>query len=272
MIPVLLVALSVAPPASAAEMRTEIRIGGTGGAMKAISLLADEFRKSHPGIDFKVIYTLGTSGGLRALGAGGLDLSISSRPLKNSERSQGLREMEYARTPFVFAVSKKSRVSEITFAQLVDIYSGRLMKWPDGAPIRVVMRPASDTDTDELKKMSAEMKKAVEGALSREGSIMAIRDDEAVDALEKIAGSIGPSTLGIILSEQRQLKALTLDGAKPTVENIAQGRYPYFKQRFLITRGVPSAPVQAFISFINSEKGRKILSQTGHWVVKDTLK
>lgn len=260
--------LAAAPAASAETLR----IGGTGGAMGAVRLLAEEFKKSHPHIETTILPHLGTSGGIKALIAGELDISISSRPLKESERGQGLTEREYARTPFVFAVSKRSAVSGVTRKQIVDIYSGAMATWPDGVPVRVVLRPAADTDTAVLKAMSAEMKSAVESALSREGMIMATRDQECADALEKIAGSIGPSTVALLLSERRQLKALPLDGVAPTSENAAQGRYPYFKHRFVITKGTPSPAAQAFIAFIASAKGRRILTETGHWIVGERLK
>ncbi|MDQ5909896.1 MAG: phosphate transport system substrate-binding protein [Pseudomonadota bacterium] len=92
----------------------------------------------------------------------------------------------------------------------------------------------------------------------------------AVKAVPKGAIDIGLSsrdfTLALILSENRPLRALILNGVEPTVENTATGRYPYHKRLFLITRAEPTAKVQQFKAFLDTPTGRDILAGTGCWI------
>ena len=135
----------------------EIKIGGTGAGLGTMRLLADAFARQVPEVNVSVPPSLGSSGGIRAVVGGALDIAVSSRPLKEDERKLGATEIEYGRTPFVFAVASKSKVTAITNGQLADIYAGRLVNWPDGTRIRLVLRPAGESDTAQVKSMSPDI-------------------------------------------------------------------------------------------------------------------
>src|SRR3989338_2515671 len=78
------------PPASAgAGDDYKIRIGGSGGALGAMKIIAAAFKKTHPRADVVVLPSLGSGGGIKAAIAGSLDVGLSSRPLKDTERAQG---------------------------------------------------------------------------------------------------------------------------------------------------------------------------------------
>jgi len=243
-----------------------IKIGGTGSALGTIRLLADAFAKQDPDFRATIVPNLGSSGGIKALAGGAIDLAVASRPIKDDERKLGLTEIEYGRTPFVFAVATRSSVTAISVRQIADIYAGKMASWSDGGPIRVVLRPASDFDTDMVKSLSPEVRQALSVAERRPGVAFSVTDQDAANDIEKIAGAIGPSSRALILSEKRPLRALKLDGVEPTTKNIASGSYRYYKAVFLVTGAKRPAAVQRFIAFIQSPAGRKILAQTGHWV------
>jgi phosphate transport system substrate-binding protein len=245
----------------------EIRIGGTGGALGTIQILADAYNKSQSDAKVVVVPNLGSSGGIRAVIAGAIQIGLSGRLLKDAELSQGAKEIEYGRTPFVFATSvNNAGVAAITTPQLVEIYSGRMERWSDGTKIRLVLRPENDSDTESVRKISPELNQAALLASKRSGMLVAVTDHDAADYLEKLSGSVGTTTLAMILSEKRSLKALKLNGAEPSVKGIAQGSYPYYKQMMLVTG--PKTPLSAtrFIAFVQSPAGRQILARTGHWV------
>ncbi len=138
-----------------------IRIGGTGGALGTMQQLAKAFKKTHPDVNIVLFPSLGSSGGISAVQEGALDIAISSRPLDDAEHNRGLVAIEYAKTPFVFVISSKSSITGLTTRQAVEIYEGGMQSWPDGSPIRLVMRPERDSDTALLKSMSDAMKNAV---------------------------------------------------------------------------------------------------------------
>jgi phosphate transport system substrate-binding protein len=244
----------------------EFVIGGSGAAIGTMEQLAQEFHAKNPDIRVRIVPSLGSSGGIRAVLDGVIGLAVTSRALTASERKLGAVEIEFARTPFVFAVSKRSPVSMITTRELADIYSGKLTVWPDGSLIRIVLRPASDIDTDMVKNISAEIRRGVLATEARPGVRFSVNDQDAASDLEKIPGAIGPTTLALITSESRALRALKLDGQEPSPANAATGAYPYFKSLFLVTGAKRTAAVELFIAFMKLPAAEKIILGNGQWI------
>lgn len=265
------VLVALAGPASVSAA-ADITIGGTGNAIGTMTLLGQAFGTQSPGTKVTVVPSLGTSGAFRAVTKGALDIGLSSRAATQEERKLGITSLEYARTPLVFVVSTKTRATALTLDQVVDIYAGKLATWPDGNQIRPVLRQPGDDNTRQLRAMSPALEQALSLAERRQGMPFAVTDQEAAAKTETIPGALGVSTLGLIMSEDRRLRALALDGVEPTADNGASGRYPHVKTLFLITAADPSPAVRQFIAFIQSPAGRAILTRTGHWIPQPTAK
>jgi phosphate transport system substrate-binding protein len=242
-----------------------LKIGGTGAVLGTMHRLAEEFSAGNSDIQVTTVPSLGSSGSIKAVLAGAIGLAVTSRAMNESDRKLGAVEMEYARTPFVFAVSTKSKVTAITSGELADIYAGRMVAWADASPVRIVLRPASDIDTEMAGNISPEMRRALAAAQARPGVQFAVNDQDAADDLERIPGAIGPSSLALIVSEKRALRALKLDGKEPTPMSAASGAYPYYKRLFFVTGAKRSAAVERFVAFVQSPAGRKILAGNGQW-------
>jgi phosphate transport system substrate-binding protein len=249
--------------AAAAE---EIKIGGTGNALGTMWLLGDAFNKQNPDMKVTLLPSVGSSGAIKAVPKGALDIGLSSRALTEEERKLGMNTVEYARTPLVFAVAAKSRVTALTLDQIADIYSGKMANWPDGSQIRPVLRQATEDTTREMMRMSPAMNKAMSVALLRPGMPFASSDQDSADKTENIPGALGVMALALITSENRPLRALVLNGVEPTASNAASGKYPHVKRFFLVTRSNPSAAVKRFIAFMQSPAGREILIQAGNYL------
>lgn len=249
---------------AAADAPQTLRIGGTGTALGSMRLIAEAFMQRRPGTEIVVLPSLGTGGGIKALLAGAIGVALSGRALKDEEQAKGAADREYARTPFVFAVRRDNKLAEISSEQLVRIYAGEITAWPDGLPLRLVMRPATEADILILRRLSPAMDQAVLGAMRRQGLLIAATDQENADMLERLPGSFGATTLGLILAERRALKPLALDGVVPTPAAVASGAYPLFKPLHLVT-ALRSAPLAAeFVAFVGSAEGQAILASVGH--------
>ena len=262
----LLSAAIPAGPACAGGKSTAIVIGGTGSALGGIKEIAKVFRKEHPEITVSFVPSLGSSGGIKAALAGSLDLALSARPLTDSEREQGASAVEYARTPFLFTTKDASHAASLTLRKVASIYGGEAPQWPDGTPLRLVLRPENDMDTMLLRSMSPEMDLAVQKAVRRQGILVAVTDQENADALVKVKGAFGAITLAQILAEKRPLVPLSLDGVAPGVDTLAEGRYPFSKVFYAISTPRSSSATRQFIEYLISPKARAILTRTGHLV------
>jgi phosphate transport system substrate-binding protein len=252
---------------SAASVHAEdIKIGGTGAALGTMQLLAEAYAKSHPNTKITVLPSLGSGGGIKAVLSGVLQIGLSARPLTEDEVKAGAVGVEYGRTPLVFATSATTKTGGLTTQNLVDIYSGKTEQWPDGAKIRLVLRPIGDSDSELINNLSPAMRETTRAAEQRRGMSFAVTDQVAANNIEKTPGALGPSTLALILSENRQIKALMLNGIAPSAKSIADGSYPMYKQLLLITGPKTLPTAHEFVSFVRSAAGREILLQTGHWV------
>lgn len=243
----------------------ELRLGGTGAGLANIQSLAEAFAASRPGLGVKFVPSLGSSGGIKALLAGVLDVSVSARRLKDEESAKGAVAVEYARTPFVFATRSKV-VSGFSLSKLVQMYAGDVDEWPDGSPVRLVLRPTTDSDTQLLRAMSEDMSRAVDRAYARPGFIEVQTDQDNADALESVSGSIGTATLGQIIAENRSLRVLAVDGVEPRAAAAAAGRYPFLKVLFLVVRSDASPLVAQFVAYAQSPEARAILTRHEYWV------
>lgn len=246
-----------------------IRIGGTGTGLGTMKRMAEEFNKARPDAQIIIAPSLGSTGAIRAILAGAVDIGISLRPVSAQENLQGASARAYARTPFVFATGAKSGGGSLTLPQVVQIYSGKTSRWPDGNPIRLVVRPEYDADTIAMRAISAEMSSAITAALARKGLRMADTDQDNADALEHLPGSLGTTTLTLIVTENRAIRPLALDGVAPTLQSLAKGSYRYFRTLYLVTGRNPAPLATDFAAFVRSPAGQAVLARNGNLALQE---
>jgi phosphate transport system substrate-binding protein len=254
--------VALAPTAPGAD--GVVRATGTGTALGAMRRLAPAFEKANPGHRLQLLPSLGSSGALKALADGAIDMALSGRPIKPDEQALGLVAVPYARTPFAFVVGPRAGVTGITAAEAARIYSGAQERWPNGERVRLVLRPRVDMDTGIVAAISAEMAAAVDVAMARDGMLMAATNQDCHEIVVQTPGSIGPSSLTQIMTEDPGLVPLTWNGVAPTLRNLASGQYPLQKTLFLAVRAPPTAAVRCFLSFLASPEAARILEATGN--------
>ncbi|GFO67924.1 hypothetical protein GMLC_15030 [Geomonas limicola] len=251
-------------PASLAAAQDVVKVGGTGASLGTMKLVAASFEKKHPEIRIQVFPSLGSSGALLALSQGALDIALTARPPNSGERSDGLVALEYARTPFVFITHRGVSLEGITPAELEQIYLGKQEKWPDGKPIRLVLRPETDIASRQVSSLSAAVEPALRSARLNRASTIAVTDQDCADAVATIPGALGTATLTQIITEKQPVKLLKYSGVPPTLDNLNAGRYPLFTTLYLATHPTPRPPVRLFQEFVLSVAGRRILATSGN--------
>lgn len=259
-----LVALFVLGASSAAFAET-MRVGGVGAAMGMLPHLFAAFDRSEA-VKLVVIPSLGTSGGLRALSEGVLDMAMSGRALTPAELAQGLTPSVEVRTPYLLVTSHPSP-NGMASANFAAIYQSAKPTWDDGSPIRVILRPKSDSDTAVLGGLFPGMAEAIEAARKRPDLSIAATDQDNADLAERVPGSLTGSTLTQIKSEQRKLRAVAIDGVKPSLENLQSGTYPFAKTLAFVLSAKKSPAAERFIAFLRSPAGQAALLETGNILI-----
>ncbi len=249
--------------ASTCQASETIRINGSGIALDMMRPLIAAYLRSNQNAHIEMGKPLGSSGATKALIAGALDMAVCSRGLNPEEAAQGVTQKKYGITPLVIATEKYVPKSGISTKELEDIFTGKLATWENGEKIRLVLRPQEDIDTKILRKLSSGMNSAIDTAHARTGMIMAITDPESYSAISRTPGGIGTTGMNSIISEKLNLKILSLNGIKPSLQTISNGTYPLTKEiNFSITTKTPPAALK-LINFIFSRQGRTIAEKSG---------
>lgn len=251
--------LICAPLSARAEV---IRTGGTGATYETLKRLGEAYAAIEAGAAFEVVPSLGSSGGIMAVTDGVLDFSVSGRPLKPEEKAKGLTELALLRTPFALVTSTSSQSLKSTEA--ARFYDNEKAVWANGTPVRVILRPKSDSDTAVLGGMLPGMSAAIDKVRARPDVPIAATDQDNVEAAERIPGSLVAATYTQIEMEGRKLSYVAIDGIAPTLENFESGAYPYGKTFHFIFPARTSASLKRFIAFLDSPAGLKVIRETGN--------
>jgi phosphate transport system substrate-binding protein len=257
--------LAALTAAQASTTQERLRISGTGSGTGGMQVLLDAFRAANPTALGEVLPAVGSSGGIRAVIDGKLEVAVSNRPPNDKELALApLQSQAYGRTPFVLAVHKSLGVTQLSHEQVAALYAEGAATFPNGRRARPVLRLADATDTNIMKSISPAVASAIDAATGRRGMLDAATDSETADLIERTPGAFGPSTLALIQSEGRPLVAVALDGVQPTVANLASGKWRLMKPLYIIT-GPQSGPLaQRFVAFVRSAEGRRVLAAVGH--------
>ena len=237
-------------------------IGGTGMGLALAEKITELVTSEGAEFTYEVIPSIGSSGGLRALGDGAIDLAISGRRLKKDEQAAQLTDRACLVTPLLFA-SERSKPGDISTEDLPEIYSDATRTWQDGTPLKVILRARSGSEMPYLASKIPGLKEAFEDAYTRPGIAIGVTDQVNAEMATMIEGSFAIMTLLQIKSENLHLNPLTLDGVEPSAQSATDGTYPFPIKVCFVSRANEDPGVTAFLDSLRSEKGREIVRELG---------
>lgn len=247
---------------SAGAAQETVRVGGTGVGLALSRAIGDALHAANPDINTEVLPSLGTPGGLNALAAGAIDVSIAARALKDSERAAGARPAACLTTAVVFATSRPAAPG-IALAQLPDIYSNPAPVWPDGQQLKVILRSPAGSENPYLARLVPGMGQALAAAFKRMDVPVGATDQENADLAQRIEGSFAIMTLLQIKAEGLRMTPLAVGGVMPEPATIADGSYPLPIDICFVVPPQPTAGAVAFVEFVRSDAGREIIRRHG---------
>lgn len=238
---------------------------GSGTNLPITRLLAEAFGRAHPEIKIDVPTSIGSTGGIRAAADGGITVGLISRPLRENEKGLGLTVLPYARTVVVIGAHQGVTDDGITFEDLVNIYKGVKSRWKGGQEIVVLTREPGDSSIEVLEREVLGFKEAYAESQRTKRWINLYTDQEMNRVLARTPNAIGLSDMGAITAERLPIKALKVNGVFPTHENVQSGRYPLVKTlAFVFLKDKLPAGAKAFVEFVRSREGEKILRANGY--------
>lgn len=249
-----IVAVPLAPHANAET----VRIGGTGAGLAAMQSLGDSLMAADPTVRVVVLPSLGTPGGLRALAAREIDVAITVRPLTEQEQAKGLQETVCVRSALVFASTHADPVG-LTRAGLPRLFADEAPTWPDGTPLKIILRSRASSEYVYLAKIIPGIAAAIETAHRRPGMPIASTDQENADLAQRAVGSLAITTLLQIRAERLRLRPLAIDGVFPDLASLSDKTYPFLFNLCAVLRADDAGVARKFVAHMASPAGLALL-------------
>ena len=248
-------------PATASAIPVITMSGSTSVAPLA-SLLAKGYLKQYPHrVKFKLAQG-GSDVGIADVAAGRVTIGNSSRDAKPSDPG-GLVFNKIARDAICLATNPGNNISNLSQAQVQDIFSGRVRDWSQvpgatiSGPIDLVVRtPASGTQDAFQKLFMGSAKVASNAAAKASNGLVA----SSVKTDKQAIGYLSYAFTGGLNDTAYQGVACNLRTAKA-------GQYPGSRNFWMVTRGAPrkKSAVGKFLSWVrHSKKSQKIIAT--EWV------
>ena len=202
----------------------------------------------------------GSGVGVKQVGEGLAQIGNTGRPLKASEiETFGLVSFPFAIDGVALAVHPSNPVKALTKEQVVAIYTGKVTDWKElgGEPGAIDVYGREDgsgtRETFQGKLM---------GKVDQSPSVNTVNSNGAMKtAIAQDARAIGYVGIGHL---DASVAGVAIDGHVPSQENAAKGEYPVVRDLFMNTKGEPTGLTAAFVDYIYSEPGAKIIEKSGY--------
>ncbi len=233
-----------------------VSIVGTGAGMNVLKEIAVDFMKLTPNVQIVVPASIGSGGGVTAVGKDQEKIGRVSRKLKDSEAQYNLTYVEIAKLPIVFYVNRGAGVKKLTTAQVLDIYQGKVKNWSSvgGKDMNIIVmrREKGDSSLDVL----AGLIPGFSDETIVKTAITLMTDTEATSRAEVTPGAIGFGTLAN--ASAAKLDIVSIDGVDP-----ANPAYRYMGVLALIYKQPNyTGAVKAFVDYAKSSKANAAITRS----------
>ena len=230
---------------------------GSTSMEKVIGALSEDFQ-NNTGITVTYNPT-GAGSGIQAVQEGRCDIGLSSRSLKDEEKSAGLEETTLALDGIAVIVNKDNSVADLTVEQIASIYTGEVTNWKDlggnDAEIVVIGREAGSGTRDGFESITG----------TKDACKYRQELTSTGDVITTVAGN--PDAIGYasLASVKDTVKMLTVGGVTASEETVKDGTYVIQRPFVLVTKKDTklSDSAQKFFDYATSADASEIISAAG---------
>jgi phosphate transport system substrate-binding protein len=255
------------------ELSGKLQIAGSTSVQPLAEKWAAEFMKAYPKVTVEV-QGGGSSVGVTSAGQGTVAIGSSSRMVKDSELATfpNLKSYIVAWDGIAVIVNNDVKLTDVRLAQLPDIFGGKIKNFKgiggNDASIQIVSREEGSGTRAAFEELALSPKDA-----SGKAVLVPITDKALLQQSNgqmKTVVSTTPNTMGYLSFGfiDNSVKALSLDGIKPTVENVKNKTYPISRPFVLLTNGDAKDLAKVFIDWVMSDAGQAIAVKDGYMSYK----
>ena len=254
-----------APVTDPTADNSTVSVSGSTTVQPLAEKLAEAFMTENTGIRIDV-QGGGSSVGVKAAGQGTSDIGMASREIKESELAEfpNLNVVVIARDGIAIVAHPDVTVNDLTVEQVRDIFSGKVTNWKEfggeDQSIIVVSREEGSGTRGAFEEMVMG-----EDALITDTAILQPSNGSIRTTISTTPYSIGYLSFGYL---DETVNAISINGVAPTEPNAADGSYLIVRPLNMLTNGEPAGAVKAFLDFILSEGGQKLVVEDGYIPVK----
>lgn len=223
----------------------------------------------------EVAVTGGGSGvGIASMLTGTCDIAQSSRPMEAEEldlaAGKGLSPQEtiVGLDGIAVVVHPGNPVSELTVDQLGDIFTGKATNWEQvGGPDSEIVLLSREVNSGTHVYFKEHVLRRGEKTSTEEFAASALLQPSSQTIADEVAQNmqaIGYYGMGYLSPGQKAIAVAETEGGpyvKPLPENVVNGTYSISRPLLLYTNGEPTGDVKAYIDFILSPEGQKIVEE-----------
>ncbi len=234
-----------------------ITIVGTGSGSAVLKSVGRAFSTIHPEVTITVPESIGSGGGIKAVGNDKNPLGRVAREINDRERAYQLTYLPYAKNPIVFFVNKNVGIKGLTTQQVCDIYCGKITNWKQvggrDAKIRVIRREDGDSSLEVLLKSFP----GFAGISLTEKSKTTFSDPITCELAERKENTIAFGTYAN--ARNYDVNILTINGKNPTAAD-----YDYVGTLALIFKEKNrNGNIDKFVSFVTSQAAHNAIRRAG---------
>jgi phosphate transport system substrate-binding protein len=250
--------------ASSAWGADQIILDGSSGMLPLAKALSSAYQQRFSDPQVEIGKGLGTGARLEALAEGKIQMALASHGIKPEDvQKGGLKIIEVAKGAIVFAVNSGVPITNITETQVCDAYSGKIRSWQrlggSDNPVAVFTRPPTEVDPEVIRAKVGCFKELKEVETAK---VMA-RGGDMAKGLADTPYALGMTSMTVVEQSGGKVKALTLNGIAPTVENVKSGRYYLTRDFLFVIKGEPTPSVKSFLDFVLSPEGDRVIQANG---------
>lgn len=243
------------------ELSGSLVVSGSSAMQPLVAAAAEEFMNENPKVDIQV--NAGGSGtGLSQVAEGSVQIGNSDVFAEEKEGipADQLVDNKVAVVGITAAVNPKVGVKDISKEDLIKVFTGKITNWKDvggkNQKIVLVNRPDSSGTRAVFNKFG------LDGATPAEG----ITEDSS-NTVKKIInetdGAVGYLAFSYFTDDA--VTPLSIDGVKPTEENVQTGKFPIWAYEHSYTKGEAKDLAKEFLDYLMSDNiQNNLLKQQGY--------
>ncbi|USS92440.1 phosphate ABC transporter substrate-binding protein PstS family protein [Fructobacillus americanaquae] len=221
---------------------------GSTALQPLVEAAGEDYQRSHPGVSITV-QGGGSGTGLSQIAQGAVSLGNSDlfAEEKKGIDTKNLVDHRVAIVGIAPIINKQAGVTNLTLAQLTDIFTGKIKNWSElggkNMPIVLVNRAAGSGTRAAFEKWAMGGKK----------SASAQEQDSSGMVLSIVKSTPGAISYVAFAYKSNDVVRASINGVAPTDTNVEDGAYPIWSYEHIYTHGKPTGEVAKFLDFFNSD-------------------